>query len=74
MRDEDDRRPAVALLAKDRDELAGVSQVLAERRLVEDEHRRAGDEGARDGEPPLLTVRQRVRIRLREPREAEPLQ
>ena len=68
VRDENDRRPAVAFLAQDRHEFARVPKVLAERRLVEDQHGRAGDESARDGQPPFLAVRERVRIRFRETR------
>ena len=45
---------------------AQVRGVLPERRLVEHQHPRPRREHRRDGEPPLLAARERVRVRLGE--------
>ena len=65
MRHDEDRRALVVELAQQREQLVGAGAVLAERRLVEGEHRRAGDERGADREPPLLAARQQERMRCR---------
>ena len=52
--------PAVEVLVEDAEQALVAEAVLAERRLVEDEHRRASHERARQGQPPLLAAGQPV--------------
>ena len=72
--DEDDRAPPAALLVDHRHQLARVPRILPERRLVEHEHLRTGHERAGHGEPALLAVRERMRVRPRQLREREALE
>src|SRR2546427_632257 len=72
--DEEDRAPGASLLVEERDELARVPEVLPERRLVQDQHVRPAHERARDRQPPLLTVGERVWIRLGQALEPEPFE
>src|SRR3954453_13246 len=57
--DEDDRDPELVAQASDEGEqVLRLTRVHARVRLVEQEHLRAGADGARDLQPPLVAVRE----------------